>query len=127
MGREFLAERHVRYDSCMMSCRCCDWPPPALQPCLDAAAKRMDMQKKTARPAPSQDMEPMGDFFVSMATRTVKTLRVEGSVRVRSAPAQDRRARTEILKRARPRVRSEERRVGKECVRTCSSRWSPCN
>src|SRR3546814_18869189 len=23
------------------------------------------------------------------------------------------------------RVRSEERRVGKECVRTCSSRWSP--
>src|SRR3546814_12991630 len=22
-------------------------------------------------------------------------------------------------------VRSEERRVGKECVRTCSSRWSP--
>src|SRR3546814_4120805 len=24
-------------------------------------------------------------------------------------------------------VRSEERRVGKECVRTCSSRWSPYN
>src|SRR3546814_20544171 len=23
--------------------------------------------------------------------------------------------------------RSEERRVGKECVRTCRSRWSPCN
>src|SRR3546814_17668477 len=23
------------------------------------------------------------------------------------------------------RVRSEERRVGKECVRTCRSRWSP--
>src|SRR3546814_16108696 len=23
--------------------------------------------------------------------------------------------------------RSEERRVGKECVRTCSSRWSPFN
>src|SRR3546814_12685662 len=22
--------------------------------------------------------------------------------------------------------RSEERRVGKECVRTCRSRWSPC-
>src|SRR3546814_5633439 len=26
---------------------------------------------------------------------------------------------------ARPRHRSEERRVGKECVRTCRSRWSP--
>src|SRR3546814_16434748 len=25
----------------------------------------------------------------------------------------------------RPAVRSEERRVGKECVSTCSSRWSP--
>src|SRR3546814_8040300 len=25
------------------------------------------------------------------------------------------------------RFRSEERRVGKECVRTCSSRWSPDN
>src|SRR3546814_16662699 len=24
-------------------------------------------------------------------------------------------------------ARSEERRVGKECVRTCSSRWSPCH
>src|SRR3546814_16875020 len=24
-------------------------------------------------------------------------------------------------------VRSEERRVGKECVSTCRSRWSPCN
>src|SRR3546814_16346000 len=23
--------------------------------------------------------------------------------------------------------RSEERRVGKECVRTCISRWSPCH
>src|SRR3546814_13608583 len=23
-------------------------------------------------------------------------------------------------------MRSEERRVGKECVRTCRSRWSPC-
>src|SRR3546814_3426643 len=25
------------------------------------------------------------------------------------------------------RGRSEERRVGKECVSTCSSRWSPCH
>src|SRR3546814_10168855 len=27
----------------------------------------------------------------------------------------------------RPPQRSEERRVGKECVRTCRSRWSPYN
>src|SRR3546814_11256057 len=25
------------------------------------------------------------------------------------------------------RLRSEERRVGKECVSTCRSRWSPCH
>src|SRR3546814_13776035 len=25
------------------------------------------------------------------------------------------------------RIRSEERRVGKECVHTCRSRWSPCH
>src|SRR3546814_17204143 len=30
---------------------------------------------------------------------------------------------TELLDRT---IRSEERRVGKECVRTCRSRWSPC-
>src|SRR3546814_4107783 len=34
-----------------------------------------------------------------------------------------------LLRRAdpvdRPRLRSEERRVGKECVSTCRSRWSP--
>src|SRR3546814_19412818 len=29
------------------------------------------------------------------------------------------------LRTAKPGVRSEERRVGKECVRTCRSRWSP--
>src|SRR3546814_3897903 len=28
---------------------------------------------------------------------------------------------------ARIRYRSEERRVGKECVSTCRSRWSPCH
>src|SRR3546814_18373258 len=31
------------------------------------------------------------------------------------------------LIRHRAQVRSEERRVGKECVRTCRSRWSPYN
>src|SRR3546814_2922581 len=29
------------------------------------------------------------------------------------------------LRRGVPRMRSEERRVGKECVSTCRSRWSP--
>ena len=29
------------------------------------------------------------------------------------------------IREARERARSEERRVGKECVSTCRSRWSP--
>src|SRR3546814_14887903 len=32
---------------------------------------------------------------------------------------------TEIFRADRTRHRSEERRVGKECVSTCRSRWSP--
>src|SRR3546814_3594291 len=31
----------------------------------------------------------------------------------------------EVARAVRARGRSEERRVGKECVRTCRSRWSP--
>src|SRR3546814_15362311 len=31
----------------------------------------------------------------------------------------------QVLKEIRTRGRSEERRVGKECVSTCRSRWSP--
>src|SRR3546814_13727352 len=30
-----------------------------------------------------------------------------------------------VVQKWRRRARSEERRVGKECVRTCRSRWSP--
>src|SRR3546814_16631409 len=30
-----------------------------------------------------------------------------------------------VLQAPEPRIRSEERRVGKECVSTCRSRWSP--
>src|SRR3546814_20841690 len=36
-----------------------------------------------------------------------------------------RRARNSILHACWPDLRSEERRVGKECVSTCRSRWSP--
>src|SRR3546814_7599992 len=41
--------------------------------------------------------------------------------------ARGRRRRLHPLRRgaAEPRLRSEERRVGKECVSTCRSRWSP--
>src|SRR3546814_12172850 len=33
---------------------------------------------------------------------------------------------SDAICRVRDLIRSEERRVGKECVSTCRSRWSPC-
>src|SRR3546814_5732680 len=49
-----------------------------------------------------------------------------------STPRQDQHHRLQALEPARravgsARERSEERRVGKECVSTCRSRWSPCH
>src|SRR3546814_11704076 len=41
-------------------------------------------------------------------------------ISIRLTPAHARR-------RGRRMTRSEERRVGKECVSTCRSRWSPCH
>src|SRR3546814_17152013 len=32
-----------------------------------------------------------------------------------------------MLRRMKDEIRSEERRVGKECVSTCRSGWSPCH
>src|SRR3546814_1373449 len=45
----------------------------------------------------------------------------------RAAPGheEETRRRRAARKRAGTWIRSEERRVGKECVSTCSSRWSP--
>src|SRR3546814_5199861 len=48
-----------------------------------------------------------------------KILAVNGGVVLRIGP------RIEILRDDGMPVRSEERRVGKECVSTCRSRWSP--
>src|SRR3546814_11674593 len=42
-----------------------------------------------------------------------------------SSPHADGRAARAALEDARARIRSDERRVGKACVSTCRSRWSP--
>src|SRR3546814_7607551 len=39
----------------------------------------------------------------------------------------DRQVEMQVVQGIEPRPRSEERRVGKECVSTCRSRWSPYN
>src|SRR3546814_21009228 len=48
----------------------------------------------------------------------------EGAAGIRVAPTSQRRP-APLPRAAHP--RSEERRVGKECVSTCRSRWSPCH
>src|SRR3546814_12168165 len=58
--------------------------------------------------------------------------RAEEAVRVDKAPEQDeqdeaRKPGNEDDALPSPAERSEERRVGKECVSTCRSRWSPDN
>src|SRR3546814_13697103 len=49
----------------------------------------------------------------------------QGVIRVIDDDGSDMDSGRTVGKRLRGVSRSEERRVGKECVRTCSSRWSP--
>src|SRR3546814_12584782 len=62
--------------------------------------------------------------------RAVEGVRRDGRGRVVRAdvpPAVRPGAAAQVDRTGRRRARSEERRVGKECVSTCSSRWSPYN
>src|SRR3546814_15887998 len=61
------------------------------------------------------------------AGRRVEVARVQGlDETLRENDALPLAARQSLLGEvARPRIRSEERRVGKACVSTCRSRWSP--
>src|SRR3546814_13720429 len=74
----------------------------------------------------SSDLEPVRphvahrqhDVRVGLGTAVLRLVPMH--VQVRDHPAIDQLRLHEIL-----RERSEERRVGKECVSTCRSRWSP--
>src|SRR3546814_20980448 len=50
---------------------------------------------------------------IAVVTHCDRVIRVQGPVMIEKCVAK-------LL----PELRSEERRVGKECVRTCTSRWS---
>src|SRR3546814_8582129 len=73
-------------------------------------------------------------FFFSSRRRHTRCALVTGvqtcALPISVALLRHRSARGEIHRhrpvgRCQPRQRSEERRVGKECVSTCRSRWSP--
>src|SRR3546814_11933994 len=50
-----------------------------------------------------------------------------GVSRITSRKALDLLVSEGLVRRVQGKGRSEERRVGKECVSTCRSRWSPCH
>src|SRR3546814_14236077 len=58
---------------------------------------------------------------VSAATSLAGILRFDGEVEAARGTLDG------VLAKSPNEVRSEESRVGKECVRTCRSRWSPCH
>src|SRR3546814_4222220 len=62
--------------------------------------------------------------FVRSASKAAARRRAEPALSHRQRP-DDRRQRQVHDRRTHGRQRSEERRVGKECVSTCRSRWSP--
>src|SRR3546814_14690068 len=78
---------------------------------IDRAALRIRTQLITARTAMANQLRGLLKLFgLRMGTARTPGRRAE---RLTAFYAQ------------RPDLRSEERRVGKECVSTCRSRWSP--
>ena len=67
----------------------------------------------------------MGDPVMSYAQKDKKTQEESAEEKIKKA-ALDKMSKDEPTGKLRiSRVRSEERRVGKECLRLCRSRWSP--
>src|SRR3546814_779729 len=94
--------------------RCLVWL--ALMASLAACATVPDAQERQARKEQAGQSADTGWSSYQQGRDIVK--------RAGTAREQDFRARHQAIEAAIS-GRSEERRVGKECVRTCRSRWSP--
>src|SRR3546814_11360810 len=72
--------------------------------------------------------ERFGGLARSIADLPVKSALIDGEIVVQTETGVARfTALVEALKSSSGDLRSEERRVGKECVSTCRSRWLPDN
>src|SRR3546814_12360542 len=80
----------------------------AIRPKLIGSAKRL-LAKSAAWHLPS------GSFGTSLRTASKRSLAICQSIAIQTWQLQGQSAA----------LRSEDRRVGKECVSTCRSRWSP--
>src|SRR3546814_13507945 len=101
--------------------RISDWSSDVCSSDLDAFADLI--ARETGKPlwechAEVESVIAKVDISVAAYAERTAQRRLEGALGVRAAV------------RHKPHgvlARSEERRVGKECVRTCSSRWSACH
>src|SRR3546814_14255397 len=82
---------------------------------MQARIARLDIRSPTAGVVLERSVEP--GQVVGQGGSALFRIAKDGAVEMRALLAEQ-----EI---ARLKVRSEERRVGKECVSTCRSRWSP--
>src|SRR3546814_18217190 len=71
------------------------------------------------------EADPAGDLKLLTPAVPVQRQKTKGAKYTPLSKRQDRPDAIAWLLKYHPEVRSEERRVGKECVSTCSSRWSP--
>src|SRR3546814_14028169 len=72
---------------------------------------------------PGVAVEWKAGSFTTRADRSVDILDLPGAYSLRARSPDEAVTRAVVLVRSS--TRSEERRVGKECVSTCRSRWSP--
>src|SRR3546814_9039431 len=96
--------------------RISDWSSDVCSSDLRVSSQR-SRQSAGKKPTPARAMTRNGS---SMLTRAPLYLATEGDY-----SPKDRREIASHRRCGKPKGRSEERRVGKECVSTCRSRWSP--
>src|SRR3546814_18921314 len=82
----------------------------------DALAAKLERNEK----AMEREEDNLEDQLIVLTLENAETGQVRGTCQIFTHVGQ-----TSPFYSYRLGVRSEERRVGKECVSTCSSRWSP--
>src|SRR3546814_15370800 len=94
----------------------------------------VDVDRISAAPRHDLDQSDAGEMTKSLTNRSMTYIETRRDLAFaqpgsgRDAPFHDvvdQQARDHAVLRRRAVVRSEERRVGQECVSTCRSRWSP--
>src|SRR3546814_18875847 len=84
--------------------------------------ERRDTLRDVERVFLELDEKPPVSEGNSIASQVADSARVRGSL---PTVIEGDYFRVRVFKNGNLHIRSEERRVGKECVSTCSSRWSP--